>query len=106
MRTFSDAERTVVSTKNSVCGKKTCGEWCGEIIGRARRSNALVAHLLSEQEIDRTELDQLQKLIRTRKQQRKDGSYPGFSEGLPANTYNIMEPGLDALVARFGEPGS
>ena len=34
---------------------------------------ALVAHLLSEQEIDRTELDQLQKLIRTRKQQRKDG---------------------------------
>jgi len=33
-----------------------------------------------------------------RTQQRNDGSFPGFSEGLPANTYNIMEPGLDALV--------
>lgn len=34
---------------------------------------ALVAHLLSEQEIDRTELDRLQKLIRSRKQQRRAG---------------------------------
>ena len=34
---------------------------------------ALVAHLISEQEIDKTELDRLQKLIRSRKQQRKAG---------------------------------
>ncbi|MDA1193935.1 MAG: hypothetical protein O2894_02010 [Planctomycetota bacterium] len=33
-----------------------------------------------------------------RTQQKQDGSYPGFSEGLGANTYNIMEVGLDALV--------
>ncbi len=32
------------------------------------------------------------------KQQRKDGSFPGFSEDLPKNTYNIMEPGVNALV--------
>jgi len=33
-----------------------------------------------------------------RKKQRKNGSFPGFSDDLPANTYNIMELGLNALV--------
>ncbi len=33
-----------------------------------------------------------------RKQQRKDGSFPGFSDSLPKGTYNTMEVGLDALV--------
>jgi len=33
-----------------------------------------------------------------RTQQRKDGSYPGFSDALPKGTYNTMEVGLDALV--------
>lgn len=30
--------------------------------------------------------------------QRKDGSYPGFGEHLPANTYNPLDVGLNALV--------
>lgn len=33
-----------------------------------------------------------------RTQQKKDGSFPGFSEDLPPNTYNVMEVGLNALV--------
>jgi len=33
-----------------------------------------------------------------RAQQRKDGSWPGFSEDLKPRQYNIMEIGLDALV--------
>jgi hypothetical protein len=33
-----------------------------------------------------------------RTQQKKDGSFPGFSENLGPRTYNIMEVGLDALV--------
>ena len=37
-------------------------------------------------------------VIWLRAQQRKDGSFPGFSDGLPPNTYSIVEPGLDALV--------
>lgn len=33
-----------------------------------------------------------------RTQQKKDGSFPGFSENLGPRTYNIMEVGLNALV--------
>lgn len=33
-----------------------------------------------------------------RSQQKKDGSFPGFSENLPPNTYDVMEVGLNALV--------
>jgi hypothetical protein len=33
-------------------------------------------------------------------QQRADGSYPGFGDHLPANTYNPMDVGLNALVVQ------
>ena len=33
-----------------------------------------------------------------RGQQRKDGSYPGFGDHLPANTYDPLDVGLNALV--------
>jgi hypothetical protein len=33
-----------------------------------------------------------------RARQRKNGSYPGFGDGLPPNTYNPLDVGLNALV--------
>ncbi len=78
------------------------GDEGGELSPAARK--AKIAEARQKLEASKADFDErVNKAIERgaawlRTQQKKDGSFPGFSEGLPPNTYNIMEPGLDALV--------
>ena len=63
-------------------------------IDEARK--ALAAEKAAFEERVNTAIDRGAAWLRTK--QKKNGGFPGFGESLPANTYNLMEVGLNALV--------